>query len=222
MYCKAIMLVSTRLICAVGFLCWSHGFGQSVLSLSSASGAPGGSVTLNVSLNTGYPGNSAGLQWTLNAPTPDVASFTTVASPGAVSAQKSLYCANQICLLVGLNSTPLSNGVVAIITLTLSPTASGNLVIQLSNPVEALLDGTGGSITAANGLVSVAAISGTVTLSPSAITLGAANTMQFTANVSNVSNSKVTWSLDPDVGSISGDGLYTPPNTYTQVSNSDS
>lgn len=153
------MQACTRSICVLGWFCWSCCFGQSVLSVSSASGAPGGQVTLNLTLNTAYPGSSEGLEWTLNSPSPEVASFTTTAGPAAVSAQKSLYCANQTCLLAGLNSSPLSDGVIATVTLTLSAGATGNLVVQVSNPVEALLDGTGGSITSANGMVSVDTIS---------------------------------------------------------------
>jgi hypothetical protein len=201
------MLAAKPLICAFGLLCWSRCFGQSVLSVSSGSAVPGGSVTLSISLNTVYPGNSAGLQWTLNAPSPEVASFTTTAGPAAVAAQKSLYCANQTCLLAGLNSNAFSNGVVASVKLTLSPAATGNLVIQFSGPVEALLDGTGGEITTTSGIVNV--VPGVI-LSPTAVFLGPGRTVQFAATVSSASDAAVTWSLSPPIGSIS-DGLYAAP-----------
>ncbi len=147
------MLIPKAMACI--FFCGSACFAQSVLSLSSASGALGSTVTLNISLDTAYPGSSAGLQWTLNAPKDEIESITTSPGPAAIAAQKSLYCANNICLLVGMNLNPLGKGVVAVVTVKLAPTASGDLVIQLSGPVEALLDGTGGSITATNGLVHV-------------------------------------------------------------------
>ena len=220
------MIVRSSLIWAWGLACSGLSLGQSVLSLSSGSAAPCGSVTLDISLNTAYPGSSSGLQWTLNLPSPEIASFTTTAGPAALVADKSLYCARQTCLLAGLpqvqrprrrgtNSIPLSNGVVASVTLTLSPTASGNLAIQLSNAVEALLDGMPGSIMAADGIVNVTPISvaepaGTITLCPSAISLGTAETQRFTANIAGASNTAVTWSLTPPLGTIVN-GLYTAP-----------
>ncbi len=188
--------------------CWSC-LGQSVLSLSSAPAEPGAPVTLNLSLNTAYPGKSAGLQWTLNAPAGDVASLTTTVGPAATSADKSLYCANQTCLLVGINAIPLSNGVVATVTLTLSPTATGNLAVQLSNPVEALLDGSGGSITAGNGVVSVATLS--LTISPASADLYAGQSLQLSAAVGGAPSSNVTWTANPQVGTLSTNGLYTAP-----------
>lgn len=177
--------------------------------MSSASGAPGGQVTLNLTLNTAYPGSSEGLEWTLNSPSPEVASVTTTAGPAAVAAQKSLYCANQTCLLAGLNSSPLSDGVVATVTLTLSAAATGNLVVQVSNPVEALLDGTGGSITSANGMVSVDAIS--VTVTPTGASLHGAQSLQFSATVAGSANPNVTWTMTPMIGVLSSSGLYTAP-----------
>ena len=51
-----------------------------------------------------------------------------------------------------------------------------------------------------------------VTLSPNSITLGGAQTQQFTATVTNTSNTAVTWSLSPaGVGTIDSTGLYTAP-----------
>ncbi len=196
-----------RLTYTFGLLCWSHCFGQSVLSLSSGSAPRGGSVTLDISLNTAYPGSSAGLQWTLNAPGPEVISITTTAGPAAVAAQKSLYCVNQTCLLVGMNSIPFSNGVVASVTLKLSAMATGNLAIQFSDPVEALLDGTGGQIAATDAVVNL--VPG-VTLSPTIVLLRPGSTVQFTPNVSIASDTTVTWSISPAIGTISN-GLYTAP-----------
>ncbi len=186
--------------------------GQSSLSLSSASGNASNSVTLNVSLSTAHPGSSAGLQWTLNAPQPDVVSFSTAAGPAATAAQKSLYCANDTCLLLGLNETALSDGVVAVVTLNLSPSASGNLAIQMSGAVEALLDGTGGPMTAGTGLVSVVSPTAvSVAVSPSAAVLSGGQSQQFSATVTGTSNSWVNWSMSPSVGNLTSAGIYTAP-----------
>ncbi len=51
----------------------------------------------------------------------------------------------------------------------------------------------------------------TLSLSPSTVALYSGQTQQFTATVSNASNTSVTWSLSPNVGTISSSGLYTVP-----------
>jgi hypothetical protein len=132
-----------------------------------------------------------------------------VAGPAAASAQKALYCANQTCLLTGINSNTLSTGVVAIVTLKLSPTATGNLVVELSNPVAALLDGSDGSITTTNGIVNVGAIA--VAIKPAAAGLSAAQSLQLSATVAGTTNSNVTWTMNPQVGALSSIGAYTAP-----------
>ncbi len=207
---RSDMPLATRFLCALGLISWSGCFAQSVLSISSVSGAPGERVTLNISLDTGYPGKSAGLQWTLDSPTGEVTSFTTVAGPAAASAQKALYCADQTCLLAGINSNPLGNGVVAVVTLTLSPNATGNLVIQLSNPVEALLDGSGGSISASSGIISVGTIS--LAITPTGANLYAGQSLQLSATVADTPNPNVIWTMNPKVGILSSSGLYTAPS----------
>lgn len=50
-----------------------------------------------------------------------------------------------------------------------------------------------------------------VAVTPSAVTLAASATQQFTASVSGSTNTAVTWSLSPAVGTISASGLYTAP-----------
>jgi hypothetical protein len=51
-----------------------------------------------------------------------------------------------------------------------------------------------------------------VTMSPTTAILSTGQTQQFTATVSNASNNAVTWSLNPNVGSITFNGLYTAPS----------
>ena len=50
-----------------------------------------------------------------------------------------------------------------------------------------------------------------VSLTPTTATLGPSQTEAFLASVANSSNTSVTWSLSPAVGSISGSGVYTAP-----------
>src|SRR3982074_163367 len=64
----------------------------------------------------------------------------------------------------------------------------------------------------ANAVVTVTAVGGgivSVSISPSAQTLTSSGTQQFTATVSNSSNSAVTWSAS--LGTISTNGLFTAP-----------
>jgi hypothetical protein len=51
----------------------------------------------------------------------------------------------------------------------------------------------------------------TVTVSPASVTLSMLEHQQFTATVSNTSNTTVSWSLNPNVGTISSSGLYSAP-----------
>ncbi|MBZ5607240.1 MAG: DUF2341 domain-containing protein [Acidobacteriia bacterium] len=55
----------------------------------------------------------------------------------------------------------------------------------------------------------------TVSVTPSAATLYGGQTQQFTATVSNTSNTAVTWTLSPNPGTISAAGLYTAPATIS-------
>jgi hypothetical protein len=56
----------------------------------------------------------------------------------------------------------------------------------------------------------------TVSLTPGVVTLNGSQTQQFTATVSNTSNTAVTWTIDPpSAGSFSAPGLYTAPPSVT-------
>ncbi len=54
-----------------------------------------------------------------------------------------------------------------------------------------------------------------VTVTPPVATLAPGQTQQFTATVTNTTNTAVTWALSPNVGTISATGLYTPPSTIS-------
>src|SRR5215475_7163330 len=87
------------LMCSLGWLIPASSFASSSgLTVSSGSAPAGSVVNLTISLSSAYPGQDQGLQWTLSVP-PGVTSVTTVAGDAANAAGKTLYCANQICLL---------------------------------------------------------------------------------------------------------------------------
>jgi Chitobiase/beta-hexosaminidase C-terminal domain len=54
-----------------------------------------------------------------------------------------------------------------------------------------------------------------VTVQPGSITLGTAQPQAFSATVSGTSNTGVTWSLSPSLGSISSAGFYTAPSSIS-------
>jgi len=99
------------------------------LSLSGASGAPGATVTLAVSLNLGTGTAPSSVQWDLDYSTSDLslASGTYDATGAAASeAGKSVHC-NSIaagdvrCIISGINTTGIGNGVVATVRFQIHP-----------------------------------------------------------------------------------------------------
>src|SRR5271165_1563416 len=111
------------------FIPWvacSSDFGQAAtLSLSSDAASPGNSVTLNLSLNatTVQP---ASLEWALNYSITDFTSAAVAAGPAATN--KSVTCnsgsGTLTCLVWALDNTAIANGVVATVTVTLSPSTT--------------------------------------------------------------------------------------------------
>src|SRR5580693_9379545 len=87
------------------------------LSLASASAAAGGSTSLNLSMTASGGAQPEGLEWSLGYSTAAVSSITVSAGPAATSAGKTVACSSatgtMICLLSGIDSTVISNGVVA-------------------------------------------------------------------------------------------------------------
>ncbi|MDE3196414.1 MAG: hypothetical protein KGN84_08725, partial [Acidobacteriota bacterium] len=58
-------------------------------------------------------------------------------------------------------------------------------------------------------------VSVSVSVNPTAVTLAASGQAQLTAIVSGTSDTAVTWSLSPAVGSVSDSGLYTAPSSIS-------
>jgi hypothetical protein len=58
-----------------------------------------------------------------------------------------------------------------------------------------------------------------VTVGPVSASLTPSQTQQFTATVAGTSNTGVSWSINPPLGSISSGGLYTAPSTITSTQN---
>jgi hypothetical protein len=114
------------------------GFGQSAaLSLSPGSGSAGSTVALNLSLNASGA-QPAAVQWTLKFVPTDISAVTVTATGAATAASKSITCnpatGSLSCVLFGMNSTVVANGILATVAVTISPTTSStSSVIQLTN-----------------------------------------------------------------------------------------
>ena len=135
-------------------------FGQDTMVLSSGSALPGNTVSLNLSLSVVSGSAPASLEWTFSYSAGDFTAVSVVPGPVAVAAGKSVSCSGSPgsyrCLLFGINSTALSDGIVATATFTVSPTTtSTSSTIQVINSSGAMLSGIPVSITAIGGLVMI-------------------------------------------------------------------
>ncbi|HVN04452.1 MAG TPA: putative Ig domain-containing protein [Bryobacteraceae bacterium] len=109
---------------------------------------------------TSTTGNApAGLQWTFTYPASAVTGITVTPGSAATAAVKLVYCTNSagsdLCLLTGINVNTISNGVVAVVTLTLSPSAAGNLSIGVTGALATSATGSGITTTSSGGSITV-------------------------------------------------------------------
>ena len=145
------------------FMSGAAAFGQSgSLSLSSSVVTPGGTVSLNLSLNSSSGSQPAGIEWTFAYSTSNIVAISASAGTAATAAGKSLSCAGSpgsyMCLLTGVSSSgldanPIQNGVVAVLTVTLSAATSGTS-ISVTNAL---------STSSAGGAIQTTATGGTIT-----------------------------------------------------------
>jgi len=84
--------------------------------------------------------------------------------------------------------------------------------IPLSQKITITATSSDGSLTASG---SVQLNLPSVTITPSAASISTAQTQQFTAVVSNAATNNVVWSINPPVGTIDQNGLYTAPGLLT-------
>ena len=153
------MLKYATVVVAV-FVSGGAAFGQSdTLALSSASTSPGGTVSLNLSLTSTAGSQPAGVEWTLTYPPSNIVGIVATAGAAATSADKSIFCAGSpgsyTCLLTALNTNIIQNGVIAVVNVTISASATST-TIGVTNAVSTSTTGapipttaTGGTITSA-------------------------------------------------------------------------
>lgn len=134
------------------------------LSLSGGSGFPGSNVTLNISLtvNGTLP---AAVQWDLLYSTADLnpeAGTFYASGAAATVVGKQATCGTLVpgdirCIVAGLNSTAIGNGILAAVTLQIASTTDTSTRVTLSN----LVASSGGSVAQA---VPITGTGGTVTI----------------------------------------------------------
>ncbi len=122
-----------------GFLCFSQNV---TLGISSGSASPGSSLTLNVSLNNPAANPAASMEWTLHYSTTDFSSIVVTPGASATAANKSVTCTytagSASCLVFGINLTPISSGIVANVTLSVSnATSDSSSTIQFASATAA-------------------------------------------------------------------------------------
>lgn len=125
-------------------------FAQTVaMGLSSASGNPGSAVTLDLTMDGGSTDPAASVEWTVGYSTSDFSSVTVTAGAASTGAGKSVSCNStagaMTCLAWSESSTPIQNGVVASVVLTISAsTQSTSSPVQLGTGLAS--DGSGASL----------------------------------------------------------------------------
>src|SRR5579871_734288 len=141
-------------------------YAQVGLTMASGAGAPGSAVVLNLTLadNSAAP---ASIQWAMSYSTTDFSSMSVVVGAQGTAASKSLTCnntaGNSSCVLWGLNNNTISSGVIATVTLTISPStlSTASSVSLLSSTASSA---AGSTITSSNssGVVTINQVSSTL------------------------------------------------------------
>lgn len=137
-----------KLIVAGVLLLPSIVFGKAVtLSIGSGWAKPGWTVDLPITLSGGA--QPAALQWSFTF-SKDITSVTVVAGASIKAAQKTMTCSGNTCLVFGMNTATLADGVVAVATFQLAAKPSASVITVTINGVVAA-EPNGYSITASGG-----------------------------------------------------------------------
>jgi hypothetical protein len=113
--------------------------GQPVsLSLDAGAASPGRTVSLGLNLSSPVFDPPVSVEWTLSYSTNDFSVLQISSGPAATAANKQLSCTyganTATCLVWGFNVTPIADGVVANVALTLSSsTASTSSPVEIGN-----------------------------------------------------------------------------------------
>jgi|GEM_PF-3525795 len=160
------------------------GAGQSVtFSVGSGSGIAGGVVVIPITLTSSGGAQATAVQWTLSYPA-DITGAVFSAGIAATNAGKSIECNGNLCLVYGLNTTVISDGVVATATFRISPNPSLQTIpIQIIGVVAATPDADSISAAGVPGAVSVPPVSALSGLTCSPTTVNTPGSTQCTVSL---------------------------------------
>jgi uncharacterized protein (TIGR03437 family) len=161
---------------------------QSVsFSVGSASGTAGATVSVPVSFSTSGDAQPTAFQWTLNFPS----SVTPIdATPGTALgvAGKSIDCRNasgsMTCLVFGLNTTVVSSGMLASVTLQIAASATTSIPLSLSGVSASTAAGQPIPVTASGGTITLSAPLGGSSLSCTPATVAGPGTASCSVTIS--------------------------------------
>src|ERR1039458_4772512 len=184
-------------------------FGQGTLVLSSGT-AVGGTVALDLTLTSPTGSEPAGIQWDLTYSATDVVSINAVAAGTAVTAGKSINCSSSSgtfrCLLAGLNSSLIQNGVVAEVTVTIAAGVAST-TIGVTNALGATVNGYALTISGTGGTVTAPALPTLAGLSCAPATLSSGGTSTCTVTLTKTGGGTV--SLSSNTAALTGPGSVT-------------
>ncbi len=160
------------------------GAGQSVtFSVGSGSGTAGGAVVIPITLTSSGGAQAAAVQWTLSYPS-DITGAVFSAGIAATNAGKSIECNGNLCLIYGLNTTVISDGVVATVTLQISSNPSLQTIpVQIAGVVAATPDADSISAAGVFGTISVPPVPALSGLACSPTTLNTPGSTQCTVSL---------------------------------------
>lgn len=176
-------LFRTAVLCLPVLLAGSA-LGQTSLTLSSASLVQGSRTSLSLSLASTSGSRPAALQWVLMFPPTDVTAISAVVGISGKQAGKTVACqpgaGSYVCLLSGLNNTVLPDGVIAVVNVTTSSTAS-IVPIGVINAMGSTSDGLAMTVSGLAGTVTRIRIAG---LSCTPASLASSGTAKCTVTLS--------------------------------------
>ena len=194
------------------------------LSLSSASASPGGTITVDLSLaSTG--GSPAIVQWTLGFSSQHFTAVNTAIGPAGTLAGKTLQCVNnsgsRTCVLAAINTSTIVNGVIARVTLTVSPSITvTSAPLSLSSPVGASLQGIAISASATGSSITIGQVSNSPPVATSQSATTQVNTpVNITLQATDPNNDPLTFTVlsQPTHGTLSGTApslTYNPTGAF--------
>lgn len=204
------------LFCSLFFLAVNTNAQQVALTTTASSTTPGASSTVNFTIANQGGAQPASVQWAFTYPSADVVGINVVAGPAATAANKLVSCSGGSgtvsCIAYGLNTSVISNGIIATATVTISPSTSATSVpIQVSSVITSSAQAMGVPATGTGTQITInpPTVDQTVTLSTTATpaTAGGTSNLAFSlANDGGPGPASLQWSFGipaTSVGNIS-------------------